>query len=559
MGIADVLLTKIVFSISLIMIILIMGVIAPAQQAFSQSFDETVYSVDRKGFLSTINPRDATTISIVQITIDDKKVKGGTALAADPDTGELFAILKTKKSFLPNDQKRILATIDPDTGAATIIGPASQAFAELAFDFSGTLFAVSGSGADIPNTLFTLDTTDASATFVCTLVNGLSGGQTIAFNPRDGNLYHGSGFGGTRIFEKITNTSTETCTTTNIPLTDDPYTEQISLTFWPSEGIFLMTTQKSFGRTSNLFTITEDGKTTGVGTVDHDALGLTVLTPRALKAHAINEIQTVRDLFWWNVIAIEELDEAIESINESLDQKLWAKTALCDIDPLHLNPDKGRKVFGKQKQAAEEIFDAIEEGEIDNTTIIDELLNIVNKLVTADRVLAKIAINDAKDIPGADQEEITEAEQRFAEGDQLIEDAKAETDLEEKEELISDAIDDSFRHAWDAAIDAVEDVEDEEEEDVMEDTNDAIAAIAKAQEEINKAQEKIDEAAEDGKETTLAQEQLNKAKSTLEMAQESCDSGDFEDAEELAEVAEDLASEARKLIGKTEADLEDDD
>ncbi len=107
----------------------------------------------------------------------------------------------------------------------------------------------------------------------------------------------------------------------------------------------------------------------------------------------------------------------------------------------------------------------------------------------------------------------------------------------------------------DVEAEVEEEEEAEEEEDVMEDANDA---IADAQEEINKAQEKIDEAAENGKETTLAQEQLNQAISKLEMAQLSFDSENFEEAEELADEAEDLASEARgKLIGKTEADLED--
>ena len=98
--------------------------------------------------------------------------------------------------------------------------------------------------------------------------------------------------------------------------------------------------------------------------------------------------------------------------------------------------------------------------------------------------------------------------------------------------------------------------DEDSDEEVMEDANDA---ITDAQEEINKAQKKIDEAADEEKEITLAQDQLNEAILKLEMAQASFDSGDYEEAEELADEAEDLASESRgKLIGKTEADLEDD-
>ena len=97
----------------------------------------------------------------------------------------------------------------------------------------------------------------------------------------------------------------------------------------------------------------------------------------------------------------------------------------------------------------------------------------------------------------------------------------------------------------------------EEEEDAMEDADDA---IADANEEIEKADEKIAEAADKGKETSLAEQQLEEAMAKRDMAQDSFDSGDFEEAEELAEEAEDLANEARgKLIGKTQEDLEEDE
>ena len=97
----------------------------------------------------------------------------------------------------------------------------------------------------------------------------------------------------------------------------------------------------------------------------------------------------------------------------------------------------------------------------------------------------------------------------------------------------------------------------EKEEDAMEDADDA---IADANEEIEKADEKIAEAADKGKETSLAEQQLEEAMAKRDMAQDSFDSGDFEEAEELAEEAEDLANEARgKLIGKTQEDLEEDE
>jgi len=123
--------------------------------------------------------------------------------------------------------------------------------------------------------------------------------------------------------------------------------------------------------------------------------------------------------------------------------------------------------------------------------------------------------------------------------------AQEETQIELEEEI----------EIEEEEIEEEENGSEEEEEDLMEDAADA---IADANEEIEKADEKIAEAIDKGKVTSLAELQLEEAIAKRDMAQASFNSGDFEEAEELAEEAEDLASEARgKLIGKTEADLED--
>jgi len=193
-------------------------------------------------------------------------------------------------------------------------------------------------------------------------------------------------------------------------------------------------------------------------------------TPRDLKQDAIVELERIKtDINGAEEVgdpeeAIEEIDKAIERINESLDPELW-NTPLGVIDPFRLNPEEGDEVFGEEKHAAQDIFDSIDEGEINNTTIIAELLRVVNNLVTADRLLAVLAIDDARANPNADPEEIAEAEESLAEGDQLIADAEAETDLDEKADLIYDAMDDSYGDAWDAAIDAVEEEEEDNDDD----------------------------------------------------------------------------------------------
>ena len=52
-------------------------------------------------------------------------------------------------------------TVNPATGVCTDVGPLSQAIASLAFRSNGVLYAVSGQNGANPETLFTLDTSQA--------------------------------------------------------------------------------------------------------------------------------------------------------------------------------------------------------------------------------------------------------------------------------------------------------------------------------------------------------------------------------------------------------------
>jgi DNA-binding beta-propeller fold protein YncE len=72
-----------------------------------------------------------------------------------------------------------------------------------------------------PESLFLLSQTDASSTFVGSLGNG-NDGETIAYNPKDGALYHYSGFTnecsfGFEIFERIDFLGITSIDTENIP------------------------------------------------------------------------------------------------------------------------------------------------------------------------------------------------------------------------------------------------------------------------------------------------------------------------------------------------------
>ena len=56
-----------------------------------------------------------------------------------------------------------------------------------------TLYGVTGDGAGTPETFYTVNTSNAATTFVQTLGNGTDG-ESIAFRPNDGLMYHWSGF-----------------------------------------------------------------------------------------------------------------------------------------------------------------------------------------------------------------------------------------------------------------------------------------------------------------------------------------------------------------------------
>ena len=205
----------------------------------NRSCNGILYSIDRSNppILREIDPTNAKTFSEVDITIpgiDDEDIFGGTGLATNPLTGELFAILKLDSDDDEEDdpKARTLVTVNPETGVATIIGSMGDAFAGIAFSSLGILFGVTGDGADDDETLFTLSKSDGSATRLCELGNG-SDGESLAFNSDDGTLYHASG----GILETVDNSGTDPCTVTNVALSPALF-QVAALTYGADENLF---------------------------------------------------------------------------------------------------------------------------------------------------------------------------------------------------------------------------------------------------------------------------------------------------------------------------------
>ena len=208
---------------------------ASAQFLYSGgSFSPTLYS---------LNPASGATVDSVTVVAAGYLIQQVKGLAAEPTTGELYAILRGVAPGEGGGGQFFLATIRPDTGEATVIGDLGDAFAGLAFDGTGTLYGVTGDGAFGPEILYTINTSDATVSGVMNLGNGTDG-EAIAFNSGDGLMYHLSGWAsppegglGDVVFEKI---DLGTMAITDIPLSGDFFINGNGLAYDAAQGDFVV-------------------------------------------------------------------------------------------------------------------------------------------------------------------------------------------------------------------------------------------------------------------------------------------------------------------------------
>lgn len=212
----------------------------------------------------------------VTMTLAGSTVTGATGLARHPLDDTLYALLK-----LQGISFRELVTLDETTGVATSVGNTGDQLAGIVFADDGTLYGVSGDGATMAETLFTVSTFNGSITFVVQLGNG-SDGETLAFNPDDGLLYHASGIGtpnSTEIFETID--PDNSFAVANVSLSGDDYEELSSLVYGDG-GFFAGDVGKINFDDPGLFRITAGGVSTFLGSMDHVSKGLVYLPEPAL-------------------------------------------------------------------------------------------------------------------------------------------------------------------------------------------------------------------------------------------------------------------------------------
>jgi len=127
----------------------------------------------------------------------------------------------------------------------------------------------------------------------------------------------------------------------------------------------------------------------------------------------------------------KKLDEAIEHLANSLDTGLW-------VDGTHLQAKHGEKVFQEEKDAVVKLLELIK----DKKSNVDKakLQDFINRLVSADKLLASTAISDAA---GGDAKKIDKANEELSKGDARAVDGN-----------FVDAIE-HYRNAWQHAVKAV--------------------------------------------------------------------------------------------------------
>jgi hypothetical protein len=177
--------------------------------------------------LKIIDSSNYSTIRAIRMTCDST-ILGATGLSRHPQTGIYYILLR-----FPNLYNRYLGTINPATGAVTIIGNIGDRMSNIIFLPSGKLIGVSGNGALTPESLFSIDLTTGAPTFIRTLGAG-SAGESIGYCPDNGYIYHRSGLG-TQAYEKI---DTVNYNITPLPQTNNPGAETFCMLYTGNGNFF---------------------------------------------------------------------------------------------------------------------------------------------------------------------------------------------------------------------------------------------------------------------------------------------------------------------------------
>lgn len=220
----------------------------------------TVNSLDAD--LRRIDPMNAATLQSRAMSTTAGTIVGANGLAVHPRTGEVFVVLR-----LLGQSGRFLARLDVDSATATTIGQLGDNFASLAFDDTGTLFGVTGDGASVPETLFTIDLATGRPTHFLTLGNG-DAGEAIGFHTPSGLLYHASGLGMPNRREVLETIDPRTRVGTNVPLSRGDWDEAQAIAHFAGDVMLAVDVTQAF------WALSTTGEIDLLGFVDHFPKGL---------------------------------------------------------------------------------------------------------------------------------------------------------------------------------------------------------------------------------------------------------------------------------------------
>jgi len=119
--------------------------------------------------------------ALIAVVVAGDAIDGYIGLATEPTTGIVYGAVNLVSATTRKD--RTLITIDVASLTATVVGPLSQnGVADLTFLPDGTLLAMTGDGASVPETLWSVDKASGTMTFIANLGNG-NDGEVIARVP----------------------------------------------------------------------------------------------------------------------------------------------------------------------------------------------------------------------------------------------------------------------------------------------------------------------------------------------------------------------------------------
>lgn len=188
-----------------------------------------VHSPDGNSLIATVEISTGVETSSNIATIAGIQVDGCTGMARNPLTGEIFVVAKAGPVFT-------LGTIDATTGAITPIGVLSEKFSGITFHSNGTLYGITGDGADTSETLYTIDVSNANISMILTPGGFGSDGEALGFNSTNGLLYR---FGGGLLFQSIDPVTLEVIELGPLDIEVDNWAH--SLVYIPATDNFLFT------------------------------------------------------------------------------------------------------------------------------------------------------------------------------------------------------------------------------------------------------------------------------------------------------------------------------